>query len=156
MSPPSAGTGAVRLGPAARPRPWHEAYVGKPWKASPNPPLSYNCGELCRSVYLDRLGLETAVIKADARKLDEVVRAFDPATFGVRPLAEGEARREFDIVFMRRARYADHCGVAVDTADGLLILHCLQARGVALDSPMEALGRGFARLDWHRYVELDD
>ena len=133
---------------------WEAAYVGKPWVANPTPPLSYNCGELVRAVHKDVLGFVGERITADASSLAESVKAFKAERFGLRPLREDEGPRDFDVVFLARARYADHCGVAVETLDGLMILHCLQGGGVVLESPREALGRGFARLEWYRRVDL--
>jgi cell wall-associated NlpC family hydrolase len=133
---------------------WWEAHVGKPWEAVPRPPDSFNCGELVRHVFRERLGLGLAGITADAASLSESVRAFVPALFGLRPLAGGERPREFDCAFMARARYSDHCGIAVGTGDGLLVMHCVQGCGVVIESPLEVLGRGFARLEWFRHGEL--
>lgn len=129
---------------------WHDAYIGKPWAAVPSPPGSYNCGELLRAVHKDLFGFEADAIGVDASRLDDCVRAFDPGRFGLRHLRWGERPSEFDTVFFRRARYADHCGIAAMTADGLMVLHCLQSAGVVLESPMEALSRGFASLEWLR------
>ena len=125
---------------------WHERYLGRPWAAAPSPPDSYNCGELLRAVHRDRFGIGSAEITADPRRLSECVRAFVPGMFGLRPLGDGERPREFDCCFFFRARYADHCGIAVGTADGLLVMHCVERGGVVMESPPEALGRGFSRL----------
>jgi hypothetical protein len=133
---------------------WYEEYIGKPWKAQPSPPDSFNCGELLRHVYLDRLGIEAHEIHADALNLSERVKSFTAAVFGLRPLGDGEPKKEFDCAFMRKTRYEDHCGVAVRTADGLLILHCLQRLGVVLESPLEVMGQGFRHINWYRYKDF--
>jgi hypothetical protein len=133
---------------------WYGKYIGKPWEARPRPPESFNCGELLRHVFLDRLGIEAHAIPADAMDLTERVLAFTAGVFGLRPLGDDEPRKEFDCVFMRKTRYEDHCGVAVRTADGLLILHCLQRLGVVLESPLEVMGQGFSHINWYRYKDL--
>lgn len=135
-------------------RGWYERYLGRPWEAAPSPPESYNCGELLRAVHRDRFGIDTNAITADATRLSECVRAFVPGLFGLRPLEDGERPGEFDCCFFFRARHAAHCGIAVETADGLLIMHCLESGGVVMESPMEALGRGFARLEWFRHRDF--
>jgi hypothetical protein len=133
---------------------WFENYVGKPWQANPKPPDSYNCGELLKSVYRDLFNIEEMEIKADAMKLSECVKAFQSRLFGLIPLKELDEKKEFDVVFMARSRYEDHCGLAANTTDGLLILHCLQSAGVVLESPYECLENGFSKLYWYRYHDL--
>jgi cell wall-associated NlpC family hydrolase len=133
---------------------WYEKYLGKPWVAVPNPPESYTCGELVRAVYRDRLGIYMAAILADPMCLRECVQAMTPDRYGLRPLTQEEHPQEYDVVFFRRAKREDHVGIAVQTADGLMIMHCQQYAGVTLDSPAELLGMGMARsLHWFRHKE---
>lgn len=132
---------------------WYEQYIGKPWVASPAPPVSFNCGELLRHVHKE-LGIETATIKADAISLRECVDNMRPEIFGLRALKEDESAQTFDCAFFARAKYEDHCGIAVETCDGLLILHCLQGVGVVLENAYEALARGFRDINWYRHKEL--
>jgi hypothetical protein len=132
---------------------WFNNYVGKPWEAKPSPPKSYNCGELLKSVYRDLFDIEEMAIKADAMKLTECVKAFQYKLFGLIPLKDDDPKEEFDVVFMARSRYEDHCGVAAKTTDGLLILHCLQDGGVVLESPYDCLNHGFSKLLWYRYKD---
>lgn len=129
---------------------WTDRYLGKPWEAVPSPPDSYNCGELLRAVYMDQFLFDTRGIDADAKSLRSCVKAFDPAFFGLGRLAEGERPREFDTVFMGRAKYVDHCGIVAETRDGLMILHCLQDLGVVLDTPWEAAAQGFEKIEYLR------
>ena len=44
---------------------WHEEYLGKPWVQNPNPPHSFNCGELVRHVYKRFLGHDSPMLLAD-------------------------------------------------------------------------------------------
>jgi hypothetical protein len=134
---------------------WFETYIGKAWEAVPSPPRSYNCGELARRVIFERTGVDTNEIRSDARNLSERVKAFDPGAFGLRLLGEKESKREYDCVFMGKGRYDDHCGVAVETKDGFLVLHCLQSLGVVLETPREIVNHGFRRLTWYRLKALD-
>jgi hypothetical protein len=139
---------------------WHEGYLGKPWAARPEPPASYNCAVLCASVYRDVFGIEVGEITRDGSDLTDCVTglgeaAGNPGIWGLDRLPEGAAKREFDCVFMARVRYDDHCGIAVRTADGMLIMHCLQTGGVVLDAPIDLLARGFSRLTWFRRRGLE-
>ena len=131
---------------------WFDKYVGKPWEAMPRPPESYNCGELVRAVHMDVFGIDThKVFEASAEDKKEWVCAFARVRDGFKRLPDGERPREFDSVGFARGRFEDHCGIGVQTADGLLILHCLKTAGVVLESPIEALSRGFSRLAWYRH-----
>jgi hypothetical protein len=134
---------------------WFEKYIGKPWEAKARPPDSYNCGELVKSVYRDIFHIEEMAIGANPNVLSECVKSFQARLYGLRPLLENEQRREFDVVFMARSRYEDHCGLAAKTKDGLLIIHCLQSCGVVMESPHEVLGWGFSKLIWYRYAKFN-
>ena len=80
------------------PENWHLRYLGKPWAGVPNPPESYTCGELLRAVHLDLLGIETPPVPApDARVLKDCIDSMLPGFYGLRPLPDGEAPREFEI-----------------------------------------------------------
>lgn len=134
---------------------WWEAYMGKPWKAVPNPPDSYTCGELVREILRERCGIETPEVLANAAVLRECVRAMQPDRYGLRPLCPDEKPEEYDVVFMIRATREDHVGIAVETGEGLMILHCQQGVGVTWDSPAELLGTGVRRMSWYRHRALD-
>ena len=132
---------------------WFEEYLGRPWARVPEPPQSYTCGELCRAVLRERLGIETPLIHADAGILRECIENIgQPEAYGLVPVEEP---REFDLAFLIRGRMRDHVGIAVDTAEGLMILHCQQGSGVILQSPAEMLGTGWRRIEWFRH-ELAD
>lgn len=135
---------------------WYMKYLGKPWAGVPNPPESYTCGELLRSVHADMLGIDTPPIPApDARVLKDCLESMMPDYYGLIPLPNGEEPREFDSVFLARNRYEDHCGIACMTSDGLLILHCQQRVGVHLSSIGEMLALGYQRLRWYRHRDMD-
>jgi len=131
---------------------WYEQYIGRPWAAAPNPPESFNCGELLRYIHLKELNIETPSIEIDASSLKACVARMRPALFGLRPLAQGQRPSEYDCAFFARARYEDHCGIAVATVDGLLIMHCLQGVGVVLESEAESKKRGFHSITWCRHT----
>lgn len=133
---------------------WYEDYVGRPWQAVPCPPQSYTCGELVRAVYRDRLGIDSAAILADALNLRSCIRAMQPARYGLRPLRVGEQPQEYDVVFLMRASMQDHVGIAVQTGDGLMVMHCQQGVGVTLDSVAELRGAGFRHMAWYRHEQL--
>lgn len=134
---------------------WWIKYLGKPWEAAPNPPHSYNCGELVRAIHLDFFGIDTPAIPIDdARVRRQCVAAMQPDLFGLIPIDGIDAPRDFDVAFMGRKRLA-HCGVAVHTGEGLRILHCPEACcGVCLDTPMELRFMGFPNIRWFRHREL--
>lgn len=133
---------------------WWQKYLGKPWQAAPGPPESFNCGELVRHIYRERRGIEMVPIEADASDLRQCIEGMDCRPYGLRPLTEGESVRELDVVFMARNKYDDHCGLAVETAEGLMTLHCQQGAGVLLDSVFDLESRGYRRFKWRRHEEL--
>lgn len=134
---------------------WWLKYLGRPWAAVPNPPASYTCGELLRAVYRDEFGVDTAHILADPLVLRDCVAAMVPERHGLYPLQPGQAPIEFDAVFMARVKYDNHVGIAAQTTEGLMVLHCMQGAGVVLESPGELAGRGFRRLHWYRQRGLE-
>ena len=136
-------------------KPWHEKYLGKPWVADPNPPESFNCGELLRYIHKAELGIDTAKIQANAASLRECVDNMQADIFGLLPLPAGAELQDFDSVFFGRAsKYEDHCGIIALTLDGPMILHCLQGAGVVLDSFNDAKALGFARLLFYRHRDM--
>lgn len=138
------------------PENWFLPYLGKPWEGVPHPPASYTCGELLRAVHLDLFGIDTPPVPApDARVLRDCLDSMRPEYYGLLPLPEDAAPREFDSVFLARSKYEDHCGIACMTADGLLVLHCQQRVGVHLSSPGELLASGYRGLRWYRHRDMD-
>ena len=135
---------------------WHLDYLGKPWKASPAPPESYNCGELVRHVYLDLFGIQTSAIPvADAKSALQCARAMKPEIFDLLPIHENEGPREFDVCFMGRKTLMGHCGIAAETSDGLRVLHCPEsACGVTINSHLELRWMGFPFIRWFRHKDF--
>ncbi len=139
------------------PRAWWLPYLGKPWSAIPNPPESYTCGELLRAIHRELCGIETPPIPIrNAGSRLQCLRAMQPDLFGLEPLPEGQAPRDLDVAFLGRGRTLAHCGMAVETCEGLRVLHCPQAScGVTLESlPALALA-GFPRIRWFRHREME-
>lgn len=134
---------------------WWLQYLGKPWQARPCPPHSYNCGELVRSVYKDLCGIDSALIPvSDANSRLACARAMRPELFDLWPLPENCQPQDLDVVFMGRQSLLGHCGMAVNTSEGLKILHCLQTPcGVVLEGTQELRLTGFNKMRWfrHRY-----
>lgn len=133
---------------------WWQKYLGRPWQAAPTPPTNFNCGELVRHIYREQHGIEMAPIEADASDLRQCIEGMDCRPYGLGPLAEDEPVKELDVVFMARNKRDDHCGLAVLTAEGLMVLHCQQGAGVLLDSVFDLGSRGYRRLKWCRHEEL--
>ena len=136
---------------------WWAKYLGKPWRAVPTPPESYNCGELVRSVHRDILGIDSPTIPiADATSRMQCVKAMQPGLFGLEPLPEGMEPRTFDVAFLGRRTYLAHCGMVVNASDGLRILHCPEsAAGVCLDTLPELRLAGFPAVRWFRHRNTD-
>jgi hypothetical protein len=134
---------------------WHEHYLGKPWDRTPNPPQTYNCGELIRAVHLDLFGIDSpAIAVSDAGKLKDCIRAMD-AEYGLYRIIDGRSPREFDVVFLGKGRFTDHCGIMARTTDGLLVLHCMQGAGTCLDSLTELTAMGFTKQFFARHPLVD-
>jgi len=128
---------------------WHEAYLGKPWSGTPNPPESFNCGELVRYFYAVDSGYSCLPIPVpDARNLRDCVEAMNPSYFGLVPV-EGEPQDK-DAVFLSKRRMMDHCGLAVIDRGRLYILHCSQRGGVQLSTPGELRAQGWTGFSWWR------
>ncbi|WP_034619250.1 hypothetical protein [Oleidesulfovibrio alaskensis] len=129
---------------------WAEELIGKPWARKPNPPVTYNCGELVRYIYKTRLGIDSPAIVADPANLRAVLGDVrNLARYG--EFAVVEAPREYDVVWMFRRSDPDHIGVYVETADGGMVLHCLRGFGVVLDSPFELRAQGWKALQYMRH-----
>ena len=139
------------------PKDWWAVYLGKPWRAVPTPPDSYNCGELVRAVHRDMLGIDSPAIPiADATSRMQCVRAMQPDFFGLEPLPHHVLPRAFDVAFLGRRTYLAHCGMVVETCEGLKILHCPEsAAGVCLDSLAELRLSGFPAVRWFRHRQAD-
>lgn len=146
---------------------WYLSYLGKPWKANPEPPNSYNCGELVRSIYRDKFGIESAAIPVtNAHSSLQCARAMQPEIFDLLPLREDEAPHEFDVCFMGRKMLMGHCGVAVYLPIRkfefyevpeyeLYILHCPEnSCGVTLQKPIEMKYSGFPNIRWFRHKDF--
>ena len=139
------------------PHNWWLPYLGKPWAAKPNPPHSYNCGDLVRAVHLDLLGIDTPPIPiTNAQSRLQCCKAMQPELFGLEPLPEDASPQSLDVAFLGRKTFLAHCGVAVDTSEGLRVLHCPEARcGVVLDSLAELRLTGFPHLRWFRHRDME-
>ncbi len=128
---------------------WYEKYIGKPWAKAPNCIDEYNCGELVRCVFRELFGIETAPIIADAGRYSSVVKAMQPHVYDLVPV-QGREPQELDIAFFVQGTRQNHVGVAVQTTEGLMIMHCLDHIGVKLDSPFQIIGMdGYRKLHWY-------
>lgn len=135
---------------------WTDHYIGKPWRATPTPPESFTCGELCRYVLRERCGIDAPEIVVNANRMRDCMRGMEtPGHYGLVPLAAGEPPRDYDIVYMARTNRPHHVGLAVKTADGLMILHCQEIIGVSLDSLSGLAGMQYMRsFYWYRHETL--
>ena len=127
-------------------RGWHEAYIGKPWASPPEPPRSFNCGELLRHVYRIHLGLETPPIVADpgnarscARDIRNLRRYGD--------FYEVAMPRDFDLALMGLGLHKTHVGLVA----GECVLHCVEGAGVLLEDIFAMLCLGW-KMRFMRHV----
>ena len=129
---------------------WFDTYIQRPWAAVPEPPKSFTCGELCRWILRERLGIETLPIYADAASLRQCIgnlahpEMYDLTQVIGRP-------RPYDLVFLARNTRFDHMGIAVTSRYGLRVLHCCQGAGVLLQSAGDLVNDGFRRQVWFRH-----
>ncbi len=139
------------------PHNWWLPYLGRPWAAKPEPPHSYNCGELVRAVHVDMVGIDSPTIPVNnAQSRLQCVKAMQPEMFGLLPLPEGEAPRSLDVAFLGRRTFLSHCGMAVETNEGLKVLHCPDTGfGVVLDSIAELRLSGFPQIRWFRHADME-
>lgn len=137
---------------------WFYKYLGKPWQAVPNPPESYNCGELVRTVYRNECNIELPAILIDnARNRRQCIEAMKPDLFGFLPLSEVATHNNFDLILLGRRKQLSHCGLIVNTPDGERILHCPEsACGVCLDSYLELMIAGFPFVSIYRHKSFID
>lgn len=140
---------------------WFYKYLGKPWQAVPNPPESYNCGELVRAIYRNELGIKLpAILIENARNRRQCIDAMKPDLFGFWPLSIAGKHRDFDLVLLGRKSQLSHCGLIVNTNEGEKILHCPEAQcGVCLDNIRELELMGFPLINFYRHknlIEKDD
>lgn len=135
---------------------WWLAYLGKPWQAEPNPPHSYNCGELVRAVHIDMVGIDSPTIPIENPYVTlQCAKAMQPLYYGLLPLEEGQEPHALDVAFIGRKSCLAHCGMAVETFDGLRLLHCPQtAAGVVLDDFYQLRLMGYPAVRWFRHKDL--
>ena len=124
---------------------WHEQYLGKPWAHDPNPPHSFNCGELLRHIYREHFGYDAPVILADTRDLRSCIH--DVREIGrYAHFFRVDDPRDFDVAVMSRGGHADHVGLYV-AGD---ILHCHPKVGVSLDDAYALSIMGWRKIDYLR------
>ncbi|MDL2315659.1 hypothetical protein LJC59_01055 [Desulfovibrio sp. OttesenSCG-928-A18] len=104
-----------------------------------------------------RWGLEVPEILVDPLNTLQCVRAIGrPEYFGLRRLGSDEIPREYDVVYCAERNYQRHVGIAVDTIDGLMVMHCQQSTPVCLHPPAELLARVFKSMTWLRFTALEE
>ena len=126
---------------------WHEEYLGKPWVQNPNPPHSFNCGELVRHVYKRFLGHDSPMLLADTRDLRSCIKDIGNI-FRYAPFKRVEMPQDFDIAIMARNELsrADHIGIYCDRN----ILHCRPKVGVFLDDAFTLASFGWRNIVYMR------
>ena len=129
---------------------WHEQYLGKPWAHNPDPPNSFNCGELLRHIYRVHLGYDAPVLLADTQDIRSCVRDIADMNRYFMEYQTVEIPRDFDIALMSRGGAPDHVGLYC----GGNILHCRPQVGVFLDDVFTLLHSGWPKITYIRPTEL--
>jgi len=124
---------------------WHEEYLGKPWAHNPNPPKSFNCGELLRHVYKRFFNYDAPILLADTEDLRSCIR--DVANIlRYANFYSVEIPQDFDVAVMSRGGSADHVGLFC----GGNILHCRPKVGVFLDDAFTLAHSGWRSIAYLR------
>ena len=111
-----------------------------------------------RSVHLDFAEIDSPAIPVEnAYSRIDCIKAMQPDVFGLVPLSENEQVQTLDVAFMGRKNQLAHCGIVIETVEGLRILHCQQsASGVALDDLLSLKMMGFPVVRYFRHVHLHE
>lgn len=135
---------------------WWEKYIGKPWENIPDPPKTFNCGELIRYIYQTHFYLDIPPIQADGSKIREcLANLCQPEAYGLHPF-EGPSR-PFDVVYLMRRVRRDHIALHIRTPQGPRFLHCVQGAGVVCESEFEmkaTTGSNF--MEWRRHQDITE
>jgi cell wall-associated NlpC family hydrolase len=124
---------------------WHEQYLGKPWTHIPDPPNSFNCGELLRHIYKTHLGHDAPPLLADTQDVRSCIR--DVGNIGrYASFRRVDRPQDFDVAVMSRGGPADHVGLYC----GGNILHCRPRVGVFLDDVFTLQSFGWRKIAWLR------
>lgn len=125
---------------------WICDYLGTQWT-----PVDFNCWGFVGKVYRDKLGAELSFQEdVDADNKIEVAQRIAIASDS----GEWEERqipKEFDVVLMGRSTPA-HVGIWTE-ADGGLIVHCSEGRGVNAISLQKARDAGYKIIRFYRHAD---
>ena len=134
----------------ARKKHWHEQYLGKPWSHEPDPPNSFNCGELLRHVYKVHFGYDAPVILADTNIISSCIDDVRNIRRYYSGMVEAAVPQDFDLAVLSRSdpEHADHVGLYA----GGSILHCRPKVGVFLDDAFVLGKMGWRNI---RYFRLE-
>lgn len=109
---------------------WAAGYPGLPYRAGADGPDAFDCWGLVRHVFRHRFGIEFPPVIVGDDGADNVKAIKQSARVsGMRPLPAGTPPAEGDIVIMR-SRVRLHCGVALELAGRVCVLHAAHECGV--------------------------
>lgn len=132
---------------------WINDLVGRPWAEVPEPPASYNCGELLRYIYRTRLGIASPPIMVNSNDLRQVCLAVrDLQAFGNFRLVDVPA--DYDIVELYRGSEPDHVGMYFG-ANGGGVLHCQRNTGVVFDRVFALRALGWRSISFNRHADME-
>ena len=122
-------------------------YLNKPWKQQPDPPHSFNCGELLRHIFKRHFDYDAPVLFADTTDLRSCIRDIRGiARYG--DFAQVDVPQDFDIALLAMGVDEGHIGVCVGSSN---ILHCYPGAGTVLDDAFTLRNMGWRKI---RYLRL--
>lgn len=132
---------------------WARQYLGRPWVAGGRGPDVFDCWGLLRWVYLRHVGVALPAFPGldvdDARAMARMIE--DAMARG--PWEELMVPEEYCGVAMAAGRRPHHVGVYTE-ADGGLIIHAANKRGVIATAPARLLTVGISSARYYRYHGL--
>jgi len=128
---------------------WAEHYIGIPWSATGDGPVSYHCWAFVRHIQKQHFGRDLPGIPNPEDVL-AIARGFRDHPERQR-WELVNAPNDGDCVLMRQARYPIHVGVwlAVDNGG---VLHCSQEAGVAFQTLNSLALNGWSVEGFYRYI----
>jgi hypothetical protein len=128
---------------------WAEHYIGIPWSATGDGPVSYHCWAFVRHIQKEYFGRDLPGIPNPEDVL-AIARGFRDHPERQRWKLVN-APKDGDCVLMRQARYPIHVGVWLDTDNGG-VLHCSQEAGVAFQTLNSLALNGWSVEGFYRFT----
>lgn len=129
---------------------WCTKYIGLPYQNGGQGPKAFDCWALVRHVQREQFGLDLPAIYVDGTNQTAVGLTFELHEERKRWIAVDDPK-EGDCVLVHKGRIADHVGIWLEHAGGVM-LHALPRSGVVL-TPRRTLERlGWNPILFYRYA----